>query len=90
MRRAVVRVVVAAVLIGIGWTAGKAQSTQPDFELVIFSPSGKTTVECRRGCELAWIERGQEPRAKAQSSFTFGCSGVERCSSSRIGGWVKP
>jgi hypothetical protein len=79
-------------LVGLGWAVGKAQTSQPDFELVVTAPAGETNVECRRGCELVWVERGINPNAKPQSTFTFSCSGggAQQCSSARIGGWVKP
>ncbi len=50
----------------------------------------QTSVECRRGCELAWVERGLNPSATPQPTFTFNCGGtLDRCSSYKIGGWVK-
>jgi hypothetical protein len=49
-------------------------------------------VECVRGCELAWTERGVNPNARRMAAFTFACNGPSqpRCTSGRIGGWVKP
>jgi hypothetical protein len=90
MRHIAFRVTISALLLGLGWAVGKAQTTQPDFEVVVTAPAGETTVECRRGCELVWVERGLNPAAKPQSTFTFACSGggVNRCSSARIGGWL--
>ena len=90
MARRVVRVAVAVALIGCGWAVGKAQ-TRPDFELIIDAPPGETSVRCVRGCELMWVERGVNPNAMPQSTFTFACRGerLERCSSARIGGWLK-
>ena len=90
MKRTVVRILVAATLVGLGWAAGKAQSTQPDFELVVDAPAGKTSIECVRGCGLLWVERGVNPASQLQQTFTFSCSGPERCSSRKVGGWVKP
>ena len=91
MRRAVLRTLMALALVALGWAAGKAQTAAPDFELVVNSPSGETTVECRRGCELAWVERGVNPAAKLMPTFMYGCSNTPngRCSSARIGGWIK-
>ena len=76
--------------VGFGFAVGRAQSALPDFELVVTAPAGETKVECRRGCELVWIER-MNPAAKPSSTFTFECSGTDvgRCSSARIGGWIK-
>jgi hypothetical protein len=89
MKRTARRVVIAAALIGLGWAAGKAQTAQPDFELVVDAPAGTTNVECRRGCGLLWVERGTHDASQAQQTFTFSCSGPNRCSSARVGGWVK-
>ena len=71
----------------IGWTARGAQS-QPDFELVVNAPAGATSIECRRGCQLLWVERGPNPNAAPQQTFDFTCSGATAasCSSGRVGG----
>jgi hypothetical protein len=91
MRRVASVIVLLAVGIGFGFVVGLAQTTEPDFELVVTAPAGETKVECRRGCGLAWVERGLPRAAKPSPSFTFECSGTGagRCSSARIGGWVK-
>ncbi len=92
MNRHALRIAVAAGLLALGWAAGRAQTSAPDFELIINSPAGEATVECVRGCELAWTERGVNPRASRMATFTFECNGPAqpRCASGRIGGWVKP
>jgi len=89
MRTTFVRVALATVLVGIGWTARGAQS-QPDFELVVNAPAGATSIECRRGCELLWVERGPISNAAPQRTFDFKCSGAAAasCSSGRVGGWI--
>ena len=87
MRGALVRLLIAGMLVTLGWVAGTAQSTPPDFMLAVDSPRGVTTVECWRGCDLAWIEPGLDT-AKPQAKFSFECKG-ERCQSGRIGGWFK-
>lgn len=91
MRRITERVAIAALLIGFGWAVGTAQTAQPDFELVVNSPTGETTVECQRGCKLAWVERGVNPVSRPMTTFTFSCNNAaqERCSSARIGGWTE-
>ena len=91
MRRNLTLIALLVVGIGFGFAMGWAQTTEPDFELVVTAPAGETKVECRRGCGLVWVERGVNPAAKPIPTFTFECSGagVERCSSSRIGGWVQ-
>jgi hypothetical protein len=88
----VLRVAVAFGLVVGGWSVGRAQSTQPAFELIVDAPVGETTVECLRGCGLAWVEHGVNPAAPAMRTFKFDCfgPGKERCSSFRIGGWIKP
>jgi hypothetical protein len=80
-------VLAAAGLVTAGWTLGTAQTRQPDFEFVIDAAGGQTRVQCVRGCELAWVERGLNPNSRPTATFSFGCSG-ERCASGRVGGWV--
>jgi hypothetical protein len=91
MRRLVIHALIAALLIASGWVAAKAQSAAPDFEIVVSAPAGETTIECKRGCDLAWVERGVNPNAIPSPAFTFSCSGasVQRCSSATVGGWLK-
>jgi hypothetical protein len=91
MSRRTIRLAIAAGLIGLGWAAGKAQTAQPDFELIVDASASETTVTCVRGCELAWVERGVNPAATPIPTFTFKCSNSlgPRCSSGKIGGWVK-
>lgn len=91
MKYITARIIIALALVGAGWALAKAQPVQPDFELVVHTPVGQTTVECVRGCEMAWVERGINPEAKPMPTFSFGCSGTPsgRCSSYKIGGWIK-
>ena len=90
MRQIISRLAVAVALVAAGWAAGTAQSSQPDFELIVDAPAGETSVRCVRGCELSWVERGVNPNAAATPRFSFACRGerLERCSSARIGGWM--
>jgi hypothetical protein len=91
MVRAALRIVVAVLLVLGGWAAGVAQSSDPSFEIVVSAPVGETTIQCARGCRLAWVERGVNPNARPDESFTFRCSGAtRRCSSARVGGWITP
>src|SRR5262249_856041 len=89
MQRTIVRVVIALGLVAAGWSIGRAQSGQPDFVLVVDRPAGSTSIECRRGCTLAWVERDPAPAGRAQT-FSFSCGGpsVQRCSSYQVGGWI--
>jgi len=85
------RVIVASVLIGLGWAAARAQAPQtPDFELsVTMTSDGKATIECLRGCGLQWTERLVPNRAEAKPSFSYGCgNAADKCPSGRIGGWL--
>jgi hypothetical protein len=87
--RRITTVIAGLLLIALGWlAAGSAQTAQPDFEIIIIAPSGETTVECVRGCNLAYIGRGVNPNDTPISNFRFACSG-ERCKAS-VGGWVSP
>jgi len=86
------RIVMVVALVGLGWLAGQAQTTQPDFEIVVTAPPGQVNVRCARGCALSWVERGLNPNATATPSFTFSCNATSgpNCSSARIGGWIRP
>ena len=87
MIRKIGMVMLALTLVAVGWFGAKAQSSTPDFELIVDAPGGETTVECLRGCNLVWVERGTNTNATPQAKFTYRC-GASRCSSGRIGGWV--
>jgi hypothetical protein len=88
MGQRLLKIVLACGLIASGWAAAKAQPSSPDFELVIDTPGGETTIECVRGCGLAWVERGLNAQATPTRMFTFACTG-SRCGSGRVGGWRK-
>jgi len=79
---------IAALLLLAGWTVGKAQTSAPDFEIVVTASSTGTAVKCVRGCNLSWAERGLNPHAKAISEFEYSCKGGSPCSSGTIGGWL--
>ncbi len=87
MRQKLLRLAIAAALVLLGWAAGKAQPSVPSFEIRVNAPGGETTIECVRGCELSWVER-QNTSARTMTTFKYGCSGT-RCSSGRVGGWLK-
>ena len=91
MIRAGIRLAAVAACICLGWAAGRAQTTQPTFEFVVNAPVGQTIIQCVRGCELAWVERGLSPNAQTMTTFTFTCTSPSgRCSSQRVGGWLQP
>ena len=75
-----------------GWAVGRAQSSGPDFELVVATTvledgSISTAVDCARGCKLAWVQRN--PNAIPGSThFDFHCKGSNQCPSGAIGGWI--
>jgi hypothetical protein len=92
MARVALRGLLVAALIGVGWVAGRAQGTGPDFVIRIDAPEGKTNVECVSGCQLAWVERMvPESVTPNSTTFNYGCSNSPsaRCSSGRVGGWIK-
>ena len=79
--RAAVRVALAVILVTLGWAIGIGQTSVPDIELVVDSPGGETTIQCLKGCKLAWVERGVNPNATPASTFSYQCTGSSRCSS---------
>jgi hypothetical protein len=83
------KALIALVLVLIGWLAGRSQTPMPapDFEFTVDAPSGETTVQCVRGCELLWVERGPAPTAGRDKKFVYSC-GANRCRSGRVGGWI--
>jgi hypothetical protein len=91
MRRVLLRLGIALGLVAGGWSIGRAQTRQPDFVIVVDAPAGTTDIECRRGCELGWVERGDPASAGRVQTFTYSCGGRAdaRCSSYQVGGWVK-
>ena len=86
MTRTVCRLGLALLLVGAGWAVGRAQTPAPDFELLVNAPGGQTTIDCVRGCNLAWVERGVTSAATARFEYTCG---AERCSSGKVGGWIQ-
>ena len=83
-------IAIVGALVGLGWTVAKAQSSQPNFEIVVYAPEGETTVQCVRGCNLAFVEHGLNPNQAPTPSFTFNCRNApdSRCSSMKVGGWI--
>ena len=85
--RNTIQILVTVILVFLGWMLGRAQTSAPAFEFVVDAPGGETTIECVRGCELAWVERGLNPNSTPTKSFKYRCTGP-RCSSGRVGGWL--
>jgi hypothetical protein len=68
------RLMVAVVLVGLGWVAGRAQEvSQPEFVLELEAPQGWTTVTCSRGCELIGSRDHGNPRAGRMLQYRYGC-----------------
>ena len=87
MGRALVLALLAGALLGVGWTAGRAQTPAADFEITIDAPIGAVTLTCHRGCEptAEWMRKG--PGLTAQVM----CSGTNRCRATVNGrGLVRP
>jgi len=72
MKRELLLIVVAVVLVVAAWSAGRAtaQARVADFEIGIEAPRGEVKVTCARGCD--WPSAGQLP------TTTFRCDS-ERC-----------
>ena len=51
MKRAMLLVVLAVVLVGAGWSAGLAQARVADFYVTVDVPAGETRATCSRGCD---------------------------------------
>lgn len=91
-QRAALRVVIAIALIVAGWIAGstQAQVSEPDFEISVVAPVGRTEIKCLRGCNLKWVERGNSANSDLIPTFSYSCggAGATSCASGKIGGWV--
>jgi hypothetical protein len=89
MARKAFTAALAVLLVLLGWVVGRSQSSlpAPDFEFTVDAPSGETTIQCVRGCELLWVERGPAPTAGRDKKFVYSC-GANRCGSGRVGGWI--
>jgi hypothetical protein len=94
MRR-LLRPAIALALIGFGWVAARAQTTEPAFELQVDVTNDGTHITCVSGCALAWVERGLNPNSLPTSTFSFSChrgdasSATVPCASGKVGGWLR-
>ena len=91
MTRAIAWIALLGAAVALGWITGSAQTSEPDFEIVVNAPEGETTIQCVRGCDLAFVERGVNPNSKPMPTFRFQCRGTvhSRCSSMKVGGWIR-
>ena len=102
MLRMVRRLALVVALVWLGWSVGRAQTTAPDFELMIDAPSS-VSIRCVRGCtlwagslaELALLLAPGEP---PPNGLSFSCGGgyviegqvpKDPCKPRSIMGWVK-
>lgn len=89
MARVILRTMIVLAAIGLGWAVGQAQTSEPEFEIVVDAPVGSTTITCVKGCKLAWVERGVNPNDTPMTTFRYECEGgTVRCSSGKVGGWA--
>jgi len=92
LSRLLIATVALTLMIG-GWAVGRAQSSAPDFELVVATTvledgSISTAVDCARGCKLAWVQRRVPGAMPNTAHFDFQCKGSNQCPSGAIGGWI--
>jgi len=85
MKRTTLRIVKATGLLPLGWTAGHAAQSQPDFELTVSAPAGTTTITCTRGCGLQnALDTPAKTHADASAKYTCGREG-QKCGGSMHG-----
>ena len=95
MVKHLVRLAVVLGLVALGWSAGRAQTTAPDFELaVIRYPGGADMqVECVRGCKLQDRMPGRTGAppidvSKARKDVGWACKVEAQCNIPIVG-WVQ-
>ena len=84
------RLGISVALIVLGWSVGRAQTTAPDFELVVtrHKGGGDVQVECKRGCSLGYASVGVASAKPAGKGVGFACKNEERCDVP-FAGWVQ-
>ena len=89
MTKHVVRLACAVALIVFGWSVGRAQTSVPDFELVVTRHQGgaDVQVECKRGCKLGYVPKGGEVKPKPKD-VGFACKIEARCDIP-VAGWIQ-
>ena len=70
MRRVLIHVAIAFVLVAVGWAVGRAQTRLGDFEIEIDAPGGSTRIECVRGCSLIGSRDVGNPRAERLRKYS--------------------
>ena len=89
MRRVIARAALVIGLVGVGWSIGRAQIPEPDFQILVDAPGGETAVHCVRGCNLQFHMDAGNPRNTPQEAFSFACNGgTPRCSA-KINGFLR-
>jgi hypothetical protein len=67
MRHAILLAAIAAVLVLVGWSAGRAQARVADFYVTVDAPTGEIRATCSRGCD--WPATPGDPSPK----ITYRC-----------------
>ena len=93
MVRFSVRFLLSAVLVLIGWSAGKAQTRTSDFELRLVTDKNGTLLTCIRGCKLTHELRTPDGATVTKDlpkvGYKLNCTEQSRtCASEPIGGWI--
>jgi len=96
-----IRVSLALALLGVGWSAGRAQEMRrvPDFRVEITIPPGQTMVRCVSGCAVAIFPHVPPPPGSvaklpvvpgADAAISATCDGVPgpTCTSILVDGWL--
>jgi hypothetical protein len=86
MKRRLLWATVVVMLTGAAWSAGRAQATVADFEIMVDAPGGTVVVACHHGC--AWSGPSSNvtdratgkviPNSAGENTTVFEC-GAERC-----------
>jgi hypothetical protein len=84
------RLAAALALVALGWSLGRAQTTAPDFELIVSgAPATDVAVKCQRGCQLAYREsNGGFDQTKSRAAVGFACGNSGPCDVP-FAGWVQ-
>ena len=75
---------------GMGWMAAKAQTSEPNFEVVVNAPSGETTIECVRRLRARMGGARPQPEFEADEDLHVQVRWRLQVLIARVGGWVRP